>query len=462
MRRNPFQAYEIPACRRLCAGLSGRAVDSFDQLLFQFLHTHTPLRRQRNIKTLWNRECETKDSLSMPMKQVARDHDSGAAAGTMRHSRSNEEIRNSRPAAEARWFKVALSTRRPVILILAGIIGTSAGHYLTPPEFLLWHGVFQRLYYLPVVYAAVAYGARGGLAAALVSGVLYIPHIVFTWSGMRHYAMEQYAEILMFFAVGVVTGILADREKRRRAELQKTTDELSRVYQELQHSFEQMRRADRLSAVGQLAAGLAHEIRNPLASIDGAAEVLQEGAEGEVKFETLRIIRQECARLNRLLTNLLDFARPRPPERRLVDVRQVLHDVADLVRHSAKPAIRFAVHAPEELPPLMGDKEQLTQVVLNLAINAAQAMPQGGNVTLSASERPRGVCIQVSDEGEAAAPEMVERIFDPFYTSKETGTGLGLSVAHQIVTHHGGTITARRNPDKGMTFEVFLPHNARI
>jgi len=77
----------------------------------------------------------------------------------MRHSRSNDEIRNSRPAAEARWFRVALSTRRPVILILAGIIGTSAGHYLTPPEFLLWHGVFQRLYSLPVVYAAVAYGA---------------------------------------------------------------------------------------------------------------------------------------------------------------------------------------------------------------------------------------------------------------------------------------------------------------
>lgn len=347
-------------------------------------------------------------------------------------------------------------------MILAGIGATSAGHYLTPPQFLLWHGIFQRLYYLPVVFAAIAYGWKGGLAAAMVSGVFYIPHIVMTWSDMHHYAMGQYAEILMFLAVGAVTGVLADRERRRRVELQRTADQLSRVYRELQSTFEQVKRADRLSAIGQLVAGLAHEIRNPLASIDGAAEVLQAGAEAEVKSETLRIIRQECARLNRLLTSLLDFARPRRPEWREVSVREVLGSVVDLVSHSAKTGIRFEPNVPENLPTLVCDREQLAQVIMNLAINAAQAMPQGGTVKLTARENQGGVLIEVSDEGVGVPPEHFDRIFDPFFTTKETGTGLGLSVAHQIVSQHGGTVSAKRNPGRGMTFAVFFPQTAGV
>ena len=138
----------------------------------------------------------------------------------------------------------------------------------------LWHGIFQRLYYLPVVYAAIAFGWIGGLAAAVAAALLYIPHIVMMWGHEQHYAMEQYAEIFMFLAVGIVTGVLSDRERKRRNELQITARKLSQVYRELQDTFEQVKRADRLSAIGQLAAGLAHEIRNPLASIDGAAEVL--------------------------------------------------------------------------------------------------------------------------------------------------------------------------------------------
>lgn len=352
--------------------------------------------------------------------------------------------------------------RKAIALAATGIAMTTAGHYLTPPHFLLWHGIFQRLYYLPVVYAAIALGWRGGLAAAAAAGASYVPHIVMTWSGMRHYAWEQYAEIFMFLAVGVATGILSDRERRRRLELQRTADQLSQVYRELQRTFEQVRRADRLSAIGQLAAGLAHEIRNPLASIDGAAEVLQAGADGEVKSETLRIIRQECARLNRLLTSLLDFARPRRPEWREVDVSEVLDSVVQLVSHSAGKGIRFESRTSNHLPKLLCDKEQLAQVIMNLAINAAQAMPQGGTVRLTAREQEGGVLIEVCDEGIGVAPEHLDRIFDPFFTTKELGTGLGLSVVHQIVSQHGGTVTAKRNPDRGMTFSVCFPQAAGV
>jgi two-component system, NtrC family, sensor histidine kinase HydH len=349
-------------------------------------------------------------------------------------------------------------TWKAIALVAAGIAITSAGHYLTPPELRLWHGVFQRLYYLPVVYAAIAFGWQGGLLAATVAGLLYIPHIVTMWSHEHHYSMEQYAEILMFFAVGAVTGILSDRERRRRLELQATASKLRQVHGELQDTFEQVKRADRMSAIGQLAAGLAHEIRNPLASIDGAAEVLDAASDQpEVRKETLAIIRKECARLNRLLTSLLDFARPRHPEWREVDVGGLIASVVGLVNHSAGSGIRFHSQVERGIPSLPGDEEQLLQVLVNLTLNAAQAMPDGGIVALTAQSREGGVLIEVSDEGAGIPEEHLEKIFDPFFTTKDTGTGLGLSVVHQIVSQHGGSVSVSANPERGTTFSLFFP-----
>lgn len=349
---------------------------------------------------------------------------------------------------------------KAIALVLAGIAVTSAGHYLTPRDLRLWHGIFQRLYYLPVVYAAIAFGWRGGLAAAILAAILYVPHILTTWQHEHNYAMEQYAEIFMFLAVGLVTGVLSDRERKRRAELQTTAQKLSQVYRELQDTFEQVKRADRLSAIGQLAAGLAHEIRNPLASIDGAAEVLEvAGDRPELRKETVGIIRKECSRLNRLLTSLLDFARPRNPHWGEVDLAKVLNSVIDLVTHSASKGIRFHNDIAGPIPSLLGDEEQLTQVILNLTLNAAQAMPGGGDVWLAARHLKDGIAIQVRDEGAGIAEENMDKIFDPFFTTKDSGTGLGLSVVHQIVTQHGGTVTVTRNEEKGTTFTLFFPQS---
>lgn len=349
---------------------------------------------------------------------------------------------------------------RAVALVLAGIAITSAGHYLTPQDLRLWHGIFQRLYYLPVVYAAIAFGWIGGLAAAILAALLYIPHILTMWQHEHNYAMEQYAEIFMFLAVGLVTGVLSDRERKRRAELQVTAQKLTHVYRELQDTFEQVKRADRLSAIGQLAAGLAHEIRNPLASIDGAAELLDVADDQpELRKETVGIIRKECSRLNRLLTSLLDFARPRNPEWREVDLSKVLDSVVDLVSHSARKSINFHKETGPGVLGILGDEEQLTQVILNLTLNAAQAMPDGGDVWLTTQRDDDGIVIQVRDQGAGILEENLDKIFDPFFTTKDTGTGLGLSVVHQIVTQHGGTVTVTRNQDRGTTFSLFFPQS---
>jgi two-component system sensor histidine kinase HydH len=336
-------------------------------------------------------------------------------------------------------------------LIGAGIAAVTAGHYVTPATMFLWHNIFQRLYYLPIIFGAILFGWAGGLLAAAVSAICYVPHIVMTWRDHPEYTTVQYAEIAVFFLVGGVTGVLADRERKR-------SEELRRVYQELQESFEQIKRADRLSAVGQLAAGLAHELRNPLGSIAGAADILErEPGSEERRREFLGIIRKESRRLDRLLTNLLDFARPRQPRIQAVSIHQIVNQVVALTSHTAqRQGIRIDVDAPP-LAPLRGDPEQLQQVILNLTLNAIQAMPGGGRITLSARREGASFAIRVTDEGEGIPAENLDRIFDPFYTTKESGTGLGLAVAHQIVTQHGGRIEVARNPNRGVTFTVRLP-----
>lgn len=141
-----------------------------------------------------------------------------------------------------------------VSVAVASMMAATLLHYLTPPSSLLWHNLFQRLYYLPIVYAAVYFGWRGGLLVSGCSALCYVPHIVLAWRHIPDYAVNQYAEIIVFLMVGVVTGVLADQGRKRQSELYATTTQLARVYGELQDSFEHLRRADRLSAIGELAA----------------------------------------------------------------------------------------------------------------------------------------------------------------------------------------------------------------
>jgi len=155
---------------------------------------------------------------------------------------------------------------------------------------------------------------------------------------------------------------------------------------------------------------------------------------------------------------LLDFARPRPPEIQQVDLRGVLSAVASLTGHTGgREGVSIDVRANDELPTVEGDAEQLQQVLLNLTLNAIQAMPDGGRVVLAAHVEKDACVIEVVDQGEAVEAENLDKIFDPFYTTKPTGTGLGLAVAHQIITGHHGTLEARRNPERGMTFVIRLP-----
>ena len=350
-----------------------------------------------------------------------------------------------------RCWAIALS------LLCIGIL-----HYVTPDPDVLWHSILQHLYVLPIAVAAIYFGWRGGLAAGGMAALCLTPHILITYSRdsqVKGYLVSQVAEMIDFFVAALVIGILADRERKQKQTLERASQRLSAVYQELQDNFERMKRSERLYAIGQLAAGLAHEIRNPLASIAGAVGILgrKQGSE-EKRVECLEIINKECQRLNSLLASFLDFAKPRVPKYQTMNLGPILDSVVGLAAHAIdrKPIVLRKQITPN-LPPVECDPEQLKQALLNLIINAVQAMPEGGEISVSAAMQDGKAVIGVSDQGYGISSEHLDNIFDPFFTTKEEGTGLGLSVAHQIVRQHGGILTAEKNWDRGMTFSVLLP-----
>lgn len=344
-------------------------------------------------------------------------------------------------------------------IVLFGIAVVTVAHMSTPKSYVFLHSTLQHLYYLPIILGAVFFGWAGGLLTAACTAMCYAPHIHHWQEVNPDYALNQYAELGSFFLVGIATGLLADRERRGTRQLEQKSVELESANRDLAESFDRVKRADRLAAVGQLAAGLAHEIRHPLASIEGAVNVLANPASPEdLQIEFRGIIRKECRRLGHLVTELLDFARPREPKFRDLDLAASVDDVVRLARSSLTAAnVKIETQLPGDVPLIEGDEEQIKQVLLNLTMNAAQAMDDSGVITVSARRDGRQVVLVVADDGPGIPEEMRSRVFEPFVTTKESGTGLGLAVVHQIVSQHGGRIDIETNGARGARFVVRIP-----
>jgi two-component system, NtrC family, sensor histidine kinase HydH len=243
------------------------------------------------------------------------------------------------------------------------------------------------------------------------------------------------------------------------------TIENSRVY-------ERMKERDRLAALGEMAAGLAHEIRNPLGAIKGAAQLLV-GPDGKPVSngandvrEFLGIIVDEVNRLNRVVTQFLDYARPWKGDASEMDVNDVVKKTVQLLEtQDGAGAVTVELKLGEDVPRIRGDSEQLRQVFLNLGLNAVQAMKEGGRLTIATGRRAGRrksdfgsfVEIRFRDSGPGISREHLKNLFIPFFTTKEKGTGLGLPISQRIVTQHGGTIEVRSEVGKGSTFTVLLP-----
>jgi two-component system, NtrC family, sensor kinase len=255
-----------------------------------------------------------------------------------------------------------------------------------------------------------------------------------------------------------MTRSLAQREEEIRElnrDLEKKVEERTA---ELEKTREELVRAEKLAAVGMLAAGVAHEINNPMAIIRGNAELIRMGQPGDAD-EAETIIKQ-VGRVTRIVDNLLRFARQEP--KRIgggVELDRLLDEVLAGIGHQVPvEGIEFRRRYYPALPPLAADGDQLRQVFTNLILNAVQAMPGGGRVTVTTSVSPEDECVvTVEDNGAGIGEESLARIFDPFFTTKPQGTGLGLSVSYGIVRDHGGRIEAAAAEGGGTLFKVTLP-----
>jgi signal transduction histidine kinase len=207
---------------------------------------------------------------------------------------------------------------------------------------------------------------------------------------------------------------------------------------------------------------MAHEIRNPLGSIRGTAEILREGIDpADRRYEFAGILIKEVDRLNRVVQDFLDFARPAPVERGRVDINEALKELLVLTRQqTVKSGVRVELR-PGALPKVPGNREQLKQAFLNLLLNALQAMPAGGLLTITTTPLDGEVQVRFADTGQGIPPESLEKIFNPFFTTRHEGTGLGLAITHRIVQGHGGRIEVVSRIGEGTTFTMVLPVEKR-
>jgi len=349
------------------------------------------------------------------------------------------------------------------IVIAVTIILVTILHFLTPVDLIVWHEIFQRLYYLPIIAAALIFGLRGGLAASLFTTIIYSPHVYLHWQhGHFDYSINQYAEIVIFNLVGGIMGALGDRLRKARERAEKNAEQKRQAYEELQATFQQLLQAEKLASLGELSAGIVHEVRNPLASIKGAIEILEDELDPDSpRTEFADLARKEIDRLDRLVGEFLRFARPAEPSKAFSDPNEVVESVIKLIENqAASQSVSVVKDLQKDIPKLLIDAEQIKQVILNLAINGLQAMAQdeGGSrtITLRTVERDRNCVIEVGDSGSGIDKDYFSKIFDPFFTTKENGVGLGLSIAHKIAAQHEGILTAE-NTAQGALFSLILP-----
>lgn len=349
-------------------------------------------------------------------------------------------------------------------ILLAMVAGVTALHYLTATEHSHSHGIYRRLYYVPIVLGGIWYYLRGGVGIALLVSVLYAPHVLFQWGHLPAIHIEQYLEILIYNTIGCLTGFLASREHAQRIRAEDAAAHLASSYAKLKSQADlileiedQLRRADRLTALGELSAGMAHEIRNPLGAIRGTAEILRDAFPPEDRYaEFTKILVSEVDRLNKVLEDFLHFARSEASERNEFKPAQVLHDVLQLTRQQATKEQITIVWDEADLPTAVGDAAQFKQVFLNLVLNALQALPKGGQLWIVAEVTEDRVTLLFRDNGPGIPVADLDKIFNPFFTTKQDGTGLGLAITHRIVLNHCGQIRVANHPDGGAEFTLTL------
>src|SRR5712672_1514852 len=339
---------------------------------------------------------------------------------------------------------------------------------------------YYPIYYLPVMTAALYFGPMGTLLWTLAASLAYSSylyqanlHFTITANSMSELLMR----VLFFFLVAMTVNRFVMQYRVQVRRYQVLSETLTEANRNLKLAQEEARRAERLAALGQLSAGLAHEIRNPLGVIKGSAEMLSRKVAGSEPLvaELAGYISSEVNRLNALVVRFLDFARPSKLELRPENISEIMEHALESATASFPNAkVKVERDYAHGLPEIPVDRQMCEQVFINLITNAFQAMEAKGEGSDGTPERTPegtlclsikrevsngkpGVCVTVEDSGPGVPPELREQIFNPFFTSKKEGVGLGLSIVAKIVDDHRGTIRLDTDTAKGARFRVFFP-----
>jgi len=327
---------------------------------------------------------------------------------------------------------------------------------------------YYPIYYLPIVTAALYFGPWITLLWTLVTSAAYSSYL---YPALQDYDLTAsgYAElalrIMFFFMAAMLVNRFAQDSRRQTRLYQELAEQLAETNRQLKQAQAEARRSERLAALGQLSAGLAHEIRNPLGVIKGSAEMLTQKLQGadELARELAGYISTEVNRLSALVTQFLNFARPLHVDPHPADITALLDRVLKNVsEHWKGKPVQIERDYASDLPLVPLDESLCEQAFINLVQNAHEAMEERGGTLRAEVARAvqndiDGVLVRLSDDGSGVPDAIREEIFNPFVTTKKTGVGLGLSIVSQIVDGHHGTIRVESGPQGGASFTVFFP-----
>ncbi len=344
-------------------------------------------------------------------------------------------------------------------------------HKVTPGHMLLYHDTYRRLSYFPIAIGAILYGVKGGLFFAFISCLAFVPHLYTFWAEGPQAYYSELSEILFYLAAGIVIGLISSSEKKLQKKYQdlslklgKSYERLSRQASQLLEAEKQLGESQKLSMLGHVSASFAHEIKNPLASIKGAAEILaDEVSVDHPKHGFVDIMRAEISRLNNSVEKVLDYCRGSRPKRQLEskEITSVLDHVMSLMASAIKEkSIKVNVRYIGASQDIRIQEAPMIQVLLNVLINAADAVDKNGSILVEISKKKNGCTIKISDDGPGIDDAIKDKVFNSFVTYKEGGTGLGLSISRKIVESLDGKITIAPSHLGGAAICIDLPEKS--
>jgi len=362
-------------------------------------------------------------------------------------------------------FKARDGIRSPHLWIIAGIL--VAFGYIYYGVLKSYFDLYIILFFYPMMYAAVTYRLRGVLVSGIVFLAIVLPHGIImehdTYAVVRSLLFAIFAFLIS--SMGATLLNYLERQLEAYREIVRLNDELNSHIEQIERMQKQLIQSEKMNALGQLSASVAHEINNPLAGVLVYAKLLSRkvsggGLEKAELLGTLAKMEDAVNYCARIVRSLLDFARQTEPVLKPVSVSEILDQVMTLVGHQAY--IKRIQVIRREMPPVpqvMADFSQIQQVFVNLVVNAVQATGEDGKLTITTSGEDGRVKIAFEDTGVGIPPENMQKLFTPFFTTKSDvkGVGLGLSVSYGIVERHGGKIEVQSEVGKGSTFTVLLP-----